>query len=72
MYMKLKQRIIYLTMFKYLYKYWEETRHIDSIHDDLGDLLSGMNPNHPFINTGGMPIDLALVADWNEIVGDKE
>ena len=50
----------------------EKKRHIDSIYDDLGGLLGAMNPNHPFINTGGMPIDLALVADWNEIVGDKE
>ena len=70
--MELKQRRIYLIMFKFLDNYWEETKHMDSIHNDLGDLLSGMNPIHPFVKTRGMPIDLALVADWNVIVGDKE
>ena len=35
--------------------------------DDLGILLGQMNPEHPFFETNGLPIDPAVLADWQEI-----
>ena len=64
---KLNHSDTYAKMYWFLDQYWERTK-----LDDLGGLLSDMDPMNPFIWTGGLPIDTLLIDNWNEVTQEAQ
>ena len=55
---------LYLAIFDFLNRYWQRTQ-----NDELGSLLGDMSPY--LWGDDLIPIDQAIVANWEEIAGSK-